>query len=492
MPILTYSSSEGPRGGILNSRVLIGRRLTYGIAFSDPSVSRLHAWIDPVPDEHAGWQIADAGSKTGTFVNDQKITRHHLQDGDVIRVGKSTLVYHDQETLPDGVTHVDLIAPPPLVLDSGILFQCTCGAPLWVGNELAGKRGMCRHCRQPVTVPKLEADIPAPQQPILAEPALPPVEVSRTDPPPAATESEQVDEPPPAASRIDPDPIPAAEQVHDLPLAASRIETPPIEESESVDEPPLADSLIESPPIAGADPESPDASSSASPQIDEPAVEEYETTDQPQRDVAEKPPVEESEVAYEEATASPPAAEHPSDARPPKKVAPPVMVDESTKKKFKCAVCHSSIVVGEEMITCPDCAMTFHAECWQENLGCSSYGCPQVNCLQTRPRSVPTGGLLSESDVVEETGHGSRVGIALLAASVAASILGALLFGALDLVIILMAVVVLIRGKTSRSGAWIAALVICVFGIAGDLAVSDFYYFNAQHIPPMILKYLHF
>ena len=147
MSILTYTTSQGPQGGMLNSRVLIGRRIRFGIALADSSVSRLHAWIDPVAGERAEWVITDAGSKIGTFVNDQRITRHHLHDGDVIHVGNVTLTYSEQQRLPAGTKSVELIAPPPVVRGDGILFECGCVVPLWVGNELAGKRGICRHCR---------------------------------------------------------------------------------------------------------------------------------------------------------------------------------------------------------------------------------------------------------------------------------------------------------------------------------------------------------
>jgi len=383
MPILTYTSSEGRRGGILNSRVLIGRRLSFGISLSDTAVSRLHAWIDPVADENAGWVITDAGSKTGTFVNDQKITRHPLQDGDIIQVGKSSLTYFETDSLPDGTDAVELIAPPPVVFDAGILFECVCGAPLWVGNDLAGKRGMCRHCRQPVTVPKLDSDE-----------TKPPMETSP-------------------------------------PLAASRIEPAPIAEEE---------------PVAT-----------------------------------------EGNQPIEDAAPPPSAAEPPVSPRSPSAV----VVDDSTKPK-KCAVCHSPIIVGEEMITCPDCAMTFHAECWQENLGCSSYGCPQVNCLQERAKPAPIGGLLSDAEPAEEPPAKSRWEPILLAASVAGSILGVLLFGGLAAVIALISLTVLIGKRPNRSGLLIAAIIICLFGIAGGLAVSDFYYFNARHLPPVVARYIHF
>src|ERR1700722_17502920 len=153
MPTLSYTESNTLHAGVLNSRVLIGRRLSHGVVLEDASVSRLHAWIDPVADENAEWVVTDAGSKKGTFVNGLRITRSPLHDGDIIRVGDVALTYHDQDMLPTGAAPVELSAPAGFVRASGILFECACGAPIWVGSDLAGKRGVCRHCKKPVTVP---------------------------------------------------------------------------------------------------------------------------------------------------------------------------------------------------------------------------------------------------------------------------------------------------------------------------------------------------
>ncbi len=48
-----------------------------------------------------------------------------------------------------------------------------------------------------------------------------------------------------------------------------------------------------------------------------------------------------------------------------------------------CGVCHSPITVFDEKAICPACLIPFHVDCWQENRGCSAYGCTQVNALKT-------------------------------------------------------------------------------------------------------------
>ncbi len=40
-----------------------------------------------------------------------------------------------------------------------------------------------------------------------------------------------------------------------------------------------------------------------------------------------------------------------------------------------CPFCRFPIKEGEEVITCPDCQTTLHADCWRENDGCTTYGC---------------------------------------------------------------------------------------------------------------------
>ncbi|MEY2409052.1 MAG: hypothetical protein QOF48_1722 [Verrucomicrobiota bacterium] len=43
-----------------------------------------------------------------------------------------------------------------------------------------------------------------------------------------------------------------------------------------------------------------------------------------------------------------------------------------------CAICQSPLSAEEQRHACPDCASTYHADCWEENRGCAVYGCPQV------------------------------------------------------------------------------------------------------------------
>lgn len=73
----------------------IGRREDNTVCIENLAVSGHHAKIDSVGD---GFLLTDLQSKNGSFVNDQKITSHWLKDGDLITIGKHTLVVNFAET----------------------------------------------------------------------------------------------------------------------------------------------------------------------------------------------------------------------------------------------------------------------------------------------------------------------------------------------------------------------------------------------------------
>jgi uncharacterized Zn finger protein (UPF0148 family) len=63
-----------------------------------------------------------------------------------------------------------------------------------------------------------------------------------------------------------------------------------------------------------------------------------------------------------------------------------------------CPICGTPVEYNDPKIVCPSCQVTFHHECWQDNKGCSTYGCKQVNVLNPPmkvdiPPSGQTGGM---------------------------------------------------------------------------------------------------
>lgn len=68
----------------------IGRTAKNKIIIDNQAVSSKHALVLKDGD---GFIIQDLDSKNGTFVNEKKISRHNLQDGDVIAVGRHELIF---------------------------------------------------------------------------------------------------------------------------------------------------------------------------------------------------------------------------------------------------------------------------------------------------------------------------------------------------------------------------------------------------------------
>lgn len=69
----------------------IGKVSDNDLAMAELGVSRYHAKIRP---EKLGYVLYDLGSSRGTFVNNDKIEKKILREGDKIKVGPETLVFH--------------------------------------------------------------------------------------------------------------------------------------------------------------------------------------------------------------------------------------------------------------------------------------------------------------------------------------------------------------------------------------------------------------
>lgn len=79
-------------------RLSVGRGTQNDVALPwDTEVSRLHAELECSGGE---WTVSDDGlSRNGSYVNGTRISgRHRLRDGDVLRVGRTTIAYRRPET----------------------------------------------------------------------------------------------------------------------------------------------------------------------------------------------------------------------------------------------------------------------------------------------------------------------------------------------------------------------------------------------------------
>jgi diguanylate cyclase (GGDEF)-like protein len=83
--------------------VSIGRAETCTICVATDQVSRKHATVQAILGKY---YLVDNGSTNGTFINEQKVDRAKLQDGDQIRVGKTVLKYTESHVEQRYFEHV--------------------------------------------------------------------------------------------------------------------------------------------------------------------------------------------------------------------------------------------------------------------------------------------------------------------------------------------------------------------------------------------------
>ena len=88
--IYPADSEMGKRLKLEKEELTIGRGSDVDITIDRDSVSRRHAKIVQTGNQYA---VIDLGSTNGTYVNDVKVTEAVLVDGDVVRVGKTPVVF---------------------------------------------------------------------------------------------------------------------------------------------------------------------------------------------------------------------------------------------------------------------------------------------------------------------------------------------------------------------------------------------------------------
>jgi diguanylate cyclase (GGDEF)-like protein len=75
----------GRRIQLVNSQYIVGRDADLGLVVSRSSVSRQHARL--FVDDDGNWWVEDLNSTNGTFINENRVQSHQLQDADQVRFG---------------------------------------------------------------------------------------------------------------------------------------------------------------------------------------------------------------------------------------------------------------------------------------------------------------------------------------------------------------------------------------------------------------------
>lgn len=105
LPRLHLPSSRFPREALLITEggstinlnepvITLGRAPECSIMLDDPYASRMHAQIRL---RNGRFVVLDAGSQSGTYVNGTRLLEHLLRNGDVLQLGRTHLIYQDQD-----------------------------------------------------------------------------------------------------------------------------------------------------------------------------------------------------------------------------------------------------------------------------------------------------------------------------------------------------------------------------------------------------------
>jgi len=149
-----------------------------------------------------------------------------------------------------------------------------------------------------------------------------------------------------------------------------------------------------------------------------------------------------------------------------------------------CGACQSSIGTAEKTISCPECGVSFHANCWTENRGCSSYGCKQVGVLdQARAK---TSAIAVPAPSTAATHHGARAATPegrgvqwsylLLPASGLAGLAGMFAFGVPSLGLLLGMILYDWRHPVRSRAVVAAALIISAISTAAGSGFSAYWW----------------
>jgi hypothetical protein len=367
--------------------------------------------------------LFDAGSRAGTRVNGSPVSAPRvLADRDEIGVGPAMIEYRDADELPAHVEPIDSAPPSPVADPYDGGIYFDCSC----GGPMwvnADLAGAAGKCRY------CGKRLVVPH--VSGQTARP---LTPTGEPPKATA---------------PRPAPAA------PAPTVRETARPAPPARPVVAPPPA------PPIIARAPQPPrPAPPPAPPAPAEPA---------PQRMAAPAPPPVETPPPVAVPTEEPPASSTP----------------ETPREVTHCSICQTAIADAEERTTCPSCGLEFHAACWQENYGCSAYGCDQVNVLAPPEAREPA----VDQALQGEAGFGDPFPDSdadalptfpwesvLLALSFVAMFLSALGFGVPSAVMLLGALVFLLVGRAHRKSLVLVAIVVSLAGAVAGYGMSMFWW----------------
>lgn len=101
--VVVSGSDAGRRIDLNDDELLVGRASDCAIVIDNDSVSRHHATLVRVMGR---WIVIDQQSTNGTFLNNRRVERTELKDGELLRIGKVALKYVSNRLELDYLDHV--------------------------------------------------------------------------------------------------------------------------------------------------------------------------------------------------------------------------------------------------------------------------------------------------------------------------------------------------------------------------------------------------
>src|SRR5882724_913684 len=101
--VIIAGGEMGRRIDLTNEEVSIGRSEQCTVCVNSDLVSRRHAVVNRILGRYI---VVDLKSTNGTFVNDQRIERSELKDGDLLRTGKTVLKYLENNLELEYMQHI--------------------------------------------------------------------------------------------------------------------------------------------------------------------------------------------------------------------------------------------------------------------------------------------------------------------------------------------------------------------------------------------------
>jgi hypothetical protein len=157
---------------------------------------------------------------------------------------------------------------------------------------------------------------------------------------------------------------------------------------------------------------------------------------------------------------------------------------EPPRTETICGACQSPISMLEPTTTCPDCGVAFHADCWAENRGCSSYGCKQVGVLDPQPKPAHAAGPAYKGPEIDEP-RSSRSRFRainwepiVLPGSALVGLAGVFAFGVPSLAIVVGLVVWSVRHTPKSRRLVAAATIVSALMAAVGSALSTYWWFR--------------